>query len=96
MTDIKEPGRCDGCGVESSGLRVHRFKDSAVRARYCPGCQILRETKGVGVDEHEQYRLRERPGGDSDSDSEDDDTADDSAAMRAVQEYPALGLGVLG
>ena len=95
MTDLKEPGRCDGCGVESTGLRVHCFSDGAVRARYCPGCQILRQTKGVGIDEHEQYQLRERPGADSDPDGEDDGD-DDRAAMRTVQEYPALRLGVIG
>jgi len=92
MTDLKEPGRCDGCGVESSGLRIHRFSDGAIRARYCPGCQILRQTKGVGIDEHDQYRLRERPGADSDPDDGDGD----KSTMRAVEEYPALGLGVLG
>jgi hypothetical protein len=55
---LAEPRRCDGCGDESSGLTFHR-DDGEMLAKYCPGCELVREINDRTPGEHEQYELLE-------------------------------------
>ena len=54
---LDEPARCDGCGTETSGATIHSSDDGVTT--YCPGCEGLRQVRGVTPGDHEQYRLRE-------------------------------------
>jgi hypothetical protein len=58
MTDLADPRRCDGCGDESTALTIHR-DDGETTAKYCPGCELLRDANGVSPGEHEQHKLQE-------------------------------------
>jgi hypothetical protein len=86
MTELREPERCDGCGHDSTALNVIRDDANDVEiARYCPGCQTLREVHGIARLEHEQYRLRDAVGGDDEPD--DDDDGDGDADTITMEDY---------
>lgn len=50
--------RCDGCATVSSGVVRHEVDEGSVV--YCPGCETLRQLRGIKPAAHEQYKLEER------------------------------------
>jgi hypothetical protein len=59
MTSLADPVRCHGCGTETTAPTVHESDDGVtVIARYCPGCEALRQLRGITPGNHPQGNLR--------------------------------------
>jgi len=55
---MPENPQCDGCGEQTSGVVTH-FDGDQLQAKYCSGCEQLRDIRGIEPAEHEQYKLQE-------------------------------------
>jgi len=51
--------RCDGCGDETTNAVQYVDDGGAIRATYCPGCELARRNYGIEIANHDQYRLPE-------------------------------------